>query len=261
MHLGIIGNGNIGQALIQRVSSDTVSEITVLNRRRAGTYDGTRFVQHIKDLIAAKPSLVVECAGHAAARASLIPLLDAGIPIIPASLGVFSDQEFFDATRAATKNNGSEIIFPSGAIGGLDVLRAVSVAGDVRVTYRGVKPPAAWMGSPAEDLVDLDTLSDRAVFFSGSAREAASAFPKNANVVAALALAGPGFDTVGVELIADPKARGNTHSYDVTSPVCRYQMSIENAASSGNARTSETTILSLLQEVQAFAKRSHRVQH
>ena len=255
MHLGLIGYGNIGQELIRRMPRDVVSEITVLQRRETTPKQGIMFVHSITDLIDARPSLVVECAGHAAAENYLIPLLQAGLPVMPASLGVFSDESFLQDARAAAQQSQSELIIPSGAIGGLDILRAVATSSDAQATYRGTKPPSAWKGSPAEEVVELDTLTEQKVFFTGSARDAAAAYPKNANVVAALALAGPGFDRVSVELIADPAATSNEHSYEVMSSICSYHMTIQNAASAGNARTSETTILSLLCEVQAFSQR------
>lgn len=255
MHLGLIGFGNIGRALAQRLPRDVVDGFTVLLARPEPDVPGIAFTQSVDALIASAPALVVECAGHAAARSHLVPLLEAGISVMPASLGVFTDDDFLQAVRAAAARSRSTVIFPAGAIGGLDLLRALSAQGPVQVRYRGIKPPAAWRGSPADTLVDLAGLTERTVFFSGSARAAAATFPKNANVVAALALAGPGFENVEVALIADPAASGNTHSYSVASAVCSYDMTIENAASAGNARTSETTILSLLSEVQTFAQR------
>ncbi|AHM04654.1 aspartate dehydrogenase [Roseibacterium elongatum DSM 19469] len=115
--------------------------------------------------------------------------------------------------------------------------------------YQGVKPPAAWLGTAAEASLDLDRLDAPTAFFNGSAREAALTYPKNANVAATLALAGAGLDATRVELIADPAATGNRHSYEVTSPVARFRVQIDNAASGGNAKTSMATIYSLLREI------------
>lgn len=252
MHLGLIGFGSIGRALVERMPSDVVSEITVLQRRPVTEQvPKVTFVADLSDILARHADVIVECAGHQALHAYLPKILSAGVPIIPASLGAFSDPDLLVLTEAFP----AQTIFPSGAIGGLDILRALAGAGDVDVIYRGIKPPKAWKGSPTAAQIDLDALTDRKVFFSGTAREAAQSYPKNANVVAALALAGPGFEGVQVELIADPAAEGNTHRYEVASPVCRYEMKIVNAATAGNARTSETTILSLLEEVKAFSKR------
>jgi len=126
------------------------------------------------------------------------------------------------------------------------------LAGDVDVIYRGIKPPQAWRGSPAETLIDLTSITQATTFFQGNGRDAALAFPKNANVVAALALAGAGFERMRVELIADPGATGNRHAYTVASPLCRYTMDIEATGAAGNARTSVTTVLSLLQEILTY---------
>ena len=43
------------------------------------------------------------------------------------------------------------------------------VAGLTSVRYRSRKPPAAWRGSPAEKLVDLDGLTRRTVLYNGTA--------------------------------------------------------------------------------------------
>jgi aspartate dehydrogenase len=54
-------------------------------------------------------------------------------------------------------------------------------------------------------------------------------------------------------LIADPDASGNTHSYSVVSPICRYRMEIAAIASPDNPRTSATTAWSILAEIRSFA--------
>jgi aspartate dehydrogenase len=181
-------------------------------------------------------------------------VLKAGVPLMIASVGALADAALAERLDTAGQTNGARLILPSGAIGGLDLLRAVAAEEAVQVRYQGIKPPVAWKDSPAEDRAVMDSLTEAHVFFEGTGREAAQSFPKNANVVAALALAGAGFDTMRVELIADPAASGNTHRYQVTSPYCNYEMTIENAPSAGNARTSMTTVLSLLQEIRTFAQ-------
>jgi len=121
--------------------------------------------------------------------------------------------------------------------------------GKLEVSYRGIKPPAAWSGTLADKLMDLDHLSEETVIFSGSAREAASNYPKNANVAATIALAGAGFEATQTELVADPKATGNIHEYSVDCPLAHYTFRVESQPSSGNAKTSVTTVYSIMREI------------
>jgi aspartate dehydrogenase len=260
MHLGVIGYGSIAQSLVGLLPFESVPYVTVfvrassIGRARAeyGPAANTpkvTFVTSIQALIAARPAIIVECAGHSAVVAHAVDVLNSGIDLVVASVGAFADASLHSDALNAAAASGARLIVPTGAIGGLDLLRVLSAKGSVRVSYRGIKPPAAWKGSPADTLIDLDNLKQRKVFFTGTARATAIEFPKNANVVAALALAGAGFDEMTVELMADPFAEANIHSYDVISPLCSYKMHIENTATPGNARTSMTTVLSILQEV------------
>ena len=49
--------------------------------------------------------------------------------------------------------------------------------------------------------------------------------------------------------MADPSAPDNVHEYSVVSPIANYTIRIENKPSSGNAKTSATTIYSVLREI------------
>ena len=262
MRLGLIGLGAIGQALLGhlREGGPRPEMLAVLVRpgteaRARATLDAAGFEEArvLCDgaaLLAARPRLVVECAGQAAVSAVGPAVLRAGIDLLAVSVGALADPALAARLRQAATDGGARLILPAGAVGGIDLLAALGAGGgDLAVRYRGTKPPAAWAGTPAESLLDLGALAAPATFFTGSAREAAQSYPKNANVAATLALAGAGFEATEVELIADPQAAGNIHEYEVTSPLARYAIRIENAASAGNAKTSAATALSVLREI------------
>lgn len=261
MHLGLIGYGSIGRALVALLTVEDVTKITVLVRSTAlnSSTNSTsgipiQFVTSLTDLLKDEPLVVVECAGHTAVATYAQAILEAGTDLIVASVGAFADADLHDGVIAAAKAGGAKLILPTGAIGSLDLLQVLAIHGDVDVTYRGVKPPQAWKGSHADTITDLDALTEPLTFFQGSGREAALAYPKNANVVAALALSGAGFDTMKVALIADPSATTNTHAFEVTSPLCRYTIEIANTATADNPRTSMTTVASLQKLVLDYAK-------
>ncbi len=259
MHLGLIGYGNIATSLIGMLDTSHVTGVSVLVRpgssktvAPSATDLPVRVVADLEGFRATRPDLIVECAGHAAVGEHVPPLLAAGYDVVLASIGALADASLHEKINSAAEAGGSRLILPSGAIGGLDMLRTLSCASAVDVTYTGTKPPRAWAGSPAEDLADLEALEQAETFFRGTGREAALTFPKNANVVAALALAGAGFDEMQVALVADPQASANQHAYTVTSPNCTYAMTIDATASTDNARTSQTTVFSILQEILAY---------
>jgi len=259
MRLGVIGYGASARALLSLLADGrTVRQATVLLRKGGqidGKPDGLRLdtVATFDALLAARPDLLVECAGHSAVQDHAEPTLLAGIAFLPLSLGAFADPSLLDRVQAATRRTRARLIRPAGAIAGIDLIEALSLQGDVRIAYTGTKPPQAWRGTAAEAKLDLAALTTATEFFSGTAREAALLFPKSTNVVAALALAGPGFENVSVRLVADPSATTNHHAYQVGSPGCEASFSIRSGAVAGNSRTSMTTVYSLLREIQAFA--------
>lgn len=260
MHLGIIGFGNIATNLLNLMEKSGImpEALTVLVQpetaaeavQRLGKFPAkASVVSDAQAMLARKPDLVVECAGHAAVAAHVVPILRAGTDVVQVSVGALADAALADTLREAASTGGAQIVLPAGAIGGVDLLSAIAGAGGLEVAYRGIKPPKAWRGTPAEEALDLDAVTSEAVFFRGTAREAALAYPKNANVAATLALAGAGFEATQVELVADPAASGNSHSYKVTSPVANYRIEIENLPSPDNAKTSVSTIYSVLREI------------
>ena len=118
-----------------------------------------------------------------------------------------------------------------------------------KVMYRGRKPPNGWRGSPAESKLNLDALSEAAVHFSGSARNAALEYPKNANVAASVALAGIGFDDTVVELIADPNVERNVHEIIAEGDFGRFEFRIEGQSLPDNPRSSAITAMSVVREI------------
>ena len=75
--------------------------------------------------------------------------------------------------------------------------------------------------------------------------EAALRFPQNANVAAALALAGLGFDATEVELVADPDAPGNVHEIEAEGAAGRFAIQLQGKPSRSNPKTSALAAMSV----------------
>jgi aspartate dehydrogenase len=133
--------------------------------------------------------------------------------------------------------------------GGLDALGAARLSGLESVVYTGSKPPRAWKGTKAESLLALDTIDAPAAFYEGTAREAAQLYPQNANVAAAVALAGAGFEATRVRLVADPGLTLNVHEIAVRATCANFTIRLEGRPSPANPKTSLTAGYSLARSV------------
>lgn len=213
--------------------------------------DGMEVYTSTADLVAAAPDLVVECATHDAVRDVVPEVLFAGIDVVIVSVGALADPDIMRRIKQASDTAGARVTIVSGAIGGLDVLRAAACAGLDKVTYIGRKPPIAWRGTPAEDILDLEHMTMAQTFYEGSAVTVAKDYPKNTNVTAAVALAGVGFEDTSVKLIADPTVKGNIHELEAVGNFGRFKITLENLPLPENPKTSWLAALSVEQAVRS----------
>ena len=174
-----------------------------------------------------------------------LPAIKAGRIFIPASVGALLDR--LDLIEKS-KITGARIIVPTGALLGLDAVRAAAEGKIYSVQMVTRKPPSGLKGAPYLDQknIDLDELSEPLKLFSGPARKAVQGFPANVNVAAALSLAGIGPDKTSIEIWADPGVTRNTHDIIVDSDSAKLTMRIENIPSKQNKRTGRITALSIL---------------
>jgi aspartate dehydrogenase len=205
-------------------------------------------VSDVSDL-PADIDLAVDCGGHAALMQHGPALLRRGIDVASVASGVLANTGHVETLDAAARAGGARLRFLSGAIGAVDAVAAASAGGITRLTYIGRKPPGGWRGSPAEEVLDLDALSEPTVHFQGSARDAASRYPKNANVAATIAFAGPGLDATQVTLIADPTMAANRHEVEAEGPFGMLTFVIDGNTLPDSPRTSALTAMSVVSHV------------
>jgi Predicted dinucleotide-utilizing enzyme len=255
--VGLIGYGAIG-----RVVADALSKVNglllvgllvrdaSLQRTAAEVPDGVEVTTQAEELLAKRPQIVVECAGHAGLHMHAETLLRGGADLLIASVGALADASLESRLRNAAAAGGSRMLIPAGAIAGLDALGAARMAGLDRVDYTGRKAPTAWRGTRVERLIDLEQVTTPTVFFEGSARQAALDYPQNANVVAAVALAGLGFDRTRVRLMVDPGESRNQHSINASGAFGELSAAVIAETLADNPKTSKLAPWSLVRALQ-----------
>ena len=87
------------------------------------------------------------------------------------------------------KQNGGQIVVPTGALIGLDAVTAAAV-GNIRSVRMITRKPVRLAGAPyiVENNIDIEQITEPLKIFDGTAREAAKGFPGNLNVAVALRL-------------------------------------------------------------------------
>jgi aspartate dehydrogenase len=193
----------------------------------------------------AECDIVVEAAPAAIFEQVALPAIEAGRIFVPSSVGALLPR--LHLVRRA-QETGARIVVPTGALLGLDAVRAAAEGPIESVMLETRKPPGGLVGAPylMEHDIQVLGISQPLCVFRGNALDAAAGFPANVNVAAALALAGVGPLRTQVEIWADPGVTRNTHTIRVEAEAARFTMTIENVPSEANPRTGKLTAFSVL---------------
>ncbi|MFH1127568.1 MAG: aspartate dehydrogenase [archaeon] len=149
------------------------------------------------------------------------------------------------------KENNTNIYIPTGAIAGIDALKAARQSSITSVTLTTTKPKAGLKGAPyiTENNINLDTIKKKTQIFEGNVYEAIKGFPLNVNVSATLALAGIGPEKTKVRIILDPLSTINSHEIEITGDFGKITTRTENTPCPANPKTSYLAALSAIAKI------------
>jgi aspartate dehydrogenase len=249
--VGIAGLGAVGLGVARRLEKGipglALAGVAVRDREKAQRNlpgAGERIPIVAAEALADSCDVVVECLPPRLFRPVALSVIDKGKIFMPLSVGQLLEN--WDLVERAERT-GARILVPTGALLGLDAVRAAAEGTIHSVTMITRKPPGGLEGAPylIERGISLKDLKAPTKIFDGSAREGARGFPANVNVAAALSLAGIGPDKTRLEIWADPALTRNTHRIEVDADTARFSMAIEGIPSE-NPRTGRIVPLSVI---------------
>lgn len=247
--VGIAGLGAIGTPVARALAGGmpglhleavVVRDPATLRDRLPGiAVDAVEF-----DELAERCEIVIEALPRASFRAVATPVIERGRIFMPLTVGALLDET--DLIDLATAR-GARIIVPTGALLGLDAVRAAAEGTITSVSIETRKPPVSLRGAPyfVSYPTDIEALDAPKLVFDGNARDGARGFPASVNVAAALSLAGIGPERTRLQIWADPSLSRNVHTIRVESDSAHFTMQIENIPSE-NPRTGKITPLSVI---------------
>lgn len=168
----------------------------------------------IDELLALKPDYIIETASPDSMKALALPALKNGSSIVTLSIGAFADAEFYEEVKKTASENNTRVHLVSGAIGGFDILRTVSLMGDCTATFHTEKGPNSLKKTSVYD----DSLqTEKRIVFEGNAQEAIALFPTRVNVAVAASLASVGPEKMKVSMTSTPDFVGDDHRIEIKS--------------------------------------------
>lgn len=245
--IGLIGAGNIGTFILDTINVKQLIPHTQISavfyrsgreKERIAHQYKVKVFTDFQDFLDEDFDLVIEAATVQAVKKYAAPIVKRKADFLVVSVGALADAAFYDELRQLCTTYHSSVYLPSGAIGGLDIIKAAqSVNGLHSVSITTRKPPQALLDQPIEQ---------ETVVYEGPAKEAIERFPKNVNVAILLSLAGLGVEKTKVRVIADPKVKRNTHTIEASGSFGKTTIIVENEPMPDNPKTSYLAALSVI---------------
>jgi aspartate dehydrogenase len=253
LKIGLVGCGAIGSSLAKCIVldfSDRARLVGVNDLDIKKAYAVAKIckksgplILNLEDLIK-RSDLIIEATQTAAAFGIAKKVIEASCDIMVMSVGGIL--KHYRELAALAQKKGARLFIPSGAISGIDGLKAASCGKIKKVTLITTKPKKAFSGVAyvAKKNIRLDDSKGDVVLFEGNASAAIKAFPQNVNVSATLSLGGIGPEKTRVRVIASDKISRNIHQIEIESDSGKIICRTENVIHPDNPKTSYLAALS-----------------
>jgi len=152
------------------------------------------------------------------------------------------------------QKQGVRILIPSGAIAGIDAIKAASLQRIDSITLTTRKPIYGFADNTyvQEKKINLSQIKKETILFDGNVREAVKCFPQNINVAATIALASNSKDKLRIRISTSPEFKVNSHEIEVVGEFGRLVTKTENVVCPDNPKTSLLAVLSAVRTLKEY---------
>lgn len=238
MRIGFLGDGNITRTVRGSLASRPYEVVGGFGRA---------------DAIPDGLDLLIEAATQRAVAERVPDVIARGTDVLLLSVGALADP---DLRQRLTRGPG-RLIVCTGAIGGLDQLRALRVGGALdRVSIESRKLPATlvqpWMDGALRQR--LQAGAEEIVLDDDLATAVTQRFPASANVAAAVALAADAWDTATARVVADPTAVRTRHTIHAAGELGEVTVVMTNEPSPERPRSSAVVARAVVRSIDDYAR-------
>jgi aspartate dehydrogenase len=255
LKIGIVGCGAIGTSLAKTILSDfsgkaelvAIYDIDIEKAYKlANLFENNKLVALSLNKLIDTVNFIIEASKAESSFAIAKQAVMSSRDIMIMSVGGIIKN--FEELSILAREKDVKIYIPSGAICGIDGLKAAAIGKINRVILTTRKPPEAYKGSVyvLKNKINLDRIGVETVLFEGCPLDAVRAFPQNINVAAILNIVSLGAKEILIRIIAQPGITRNTHQLEVDSDSARLSTYTENIIHPDNPKTSYLAVLSAI---------------
>jgi len=260
--IGIVGCGAIGTGIARFVQKDLKKDcqLTALydidyNKARGleGKISARGVARDSLDKLINESDLIVEAVNAPHTQAIISKALTAKKDVMAMSVGKLLNAA--GLFKLAHKNR-CRLLLPSGAIAGVDAVKAAGLSRITSIKLTTRKPLSGFAGNSYLKTkgIDPSRIKKETVLFRGKVKEAVEHFPQNINVAATLALAAGAVRKMIVCIMTSPDYTRNSHEIEVAGSFGRIVTKTENVICPDNPKTSYLAVLSGMQTLKQYCQ-------
>lgn len=260
IRVGILGCGAIGSRIAKSIKHEcdnqaTVSALFDINPSKSANLQKSiphkNIVCHTYHELLNSCDLLVEAVNAPDTFSLVRQAILANKDVLVMSVGKFIDGE---AVLKLAQKHGVRFLIPSGAIAGIDAIKAASLGKIHTITLTTRKPVYGFADNAYVQArrINLSQIKKETILFEGTVKEAVKCFPQNINVAATIALASSAKEKIKIRISTSPDFKVNSHEIEVTGEFGRLVTKTENVVCPDNPKTSYLAVLSAVQTLKQY---------